>query len=247
MARKTSKDIEKELTTIAGKKFGKWTAIEYSHSERHSTLNQIVRYIRCQCECGFTTRVNYSNLVNGRSTKCRSCARRKYTPTQLITVNIYRGMMSRCYNPNNPHYNMYGAKGITVCERWRHSVHNFLADMGERPSLQHYLTRLNVNGNYEPSNCVWQTRKESTLHRRYANLLLASKVAKRTNLSKERIRQLIASGTLNAFIRHEEKRIVFDPQVIDFLKNGGHITYPRHMLRRPDKYSPSALRKVQSA
>lgn len=74
-------------------------------------------------------------------------------------------MRQRCLNPNNSRYSEWGGRGITVCERWA-SFDNFLADMGEVPSPQHTLDRLDPDGNYEPDNCRWATRSEQQRNRR---------------------------------------------------------------------------------
>lgn len=72
---------------------------------------------------------------------------------------VWRSMMSRCYNPNTENYKYYGARGIKVCKRW-HDYRNFISDMGERPSKEHSLDRINNNSDYKPSNCKWSTRSE---------------------------------------------------------------------------------------
>ena len=77
-----------------------------------------------------------------------------YTPEH----RVWRSMLTRCYNRNCACYSRYGGRGITVCDRWRHSFKNFFEDMGKRPSSSHSIDRIDVNGNYEPSNCRWVTQ-----------------------------------------------------------------------------------------
>ena len=74
------------------------------------------------------------------------------------TYTCWLSMIQRCCNPNNSRYKDYGGRGITVCEEWKDFT-NFLSDMGERPNGKS-IDRINVNGNYEPSNCRWATTKE---------------------------------------------------------------------------------------
>src|SRR3954470_16361069 len=77
----------------------------------------------------------------------------------------WEGAKQRCYNPNAKKYEIYGAIGVTMCDRWRTSFANFLADMGPRPP-GHSLDRYpDPYGNYEPGNCRWATIKEQRANR----------------------------------------------------------------------------------
>ncbi len=77
-----------------------------------------------------------------------------YTPI----YKVWTAMKQRCSNPRSNEYYLYGARGITVCERWENSFENFRDDMGPRP-VGFSIERKNNDGNYEPSNCIWASRK----------------------------------------------------------------------------------------
>lgn len=69
-------------------------------------------------------------------------------------------MMQRCLNMNSLAYRHYGVRGIAICDRWLNSFENFLEDMGPKPDPKLTLERIKNDGNYEPGNCKWATKKE---------------------------------------------------------------------------------------
>lgn len=77
----------------------------------------------------------------------------------------WTSMRSRVLNPRHPQYADYGGRGITICPEWDSFV-QFLADMGPKPSPEHSLDRIDVNGNYEPGNCRWATHAEQGRNKR---------------------------------------------------------------------------------
>lgn len=85
------------------------------------------------------------------------------------TYKSWRSMRKRCLTPSGSDYPAYGAKGISICSRWDR-FQNFLADMGERPEGMS-LERINNDGNYEPSNCKWATRREQARNRKHCRFL----------------------------------------------------------------------------
>jgi len=93
----------------------------------------------------------------------------KYEKHGMQGTPIYEawcGMKKRCYNKNYKDYNYYGGRGVTVCDRWKNSFVKFYQDMGDKPSKDYSLDRIDVNGNYEPSNCRWADKTTQSINQR---------------------------------------------------------------------------------
>ena len=110
-------------------------------------------------------------------------------------------MIQRCTNPNNSAYHNYGGRGIRVCDRWLKSFEDFYVDMGERPSLEYSIDRINNNGNYEPDNCRWASRSEQANNRRNnvfrtykGETLTLTQFAHKYNIHRVSLFNRIASG-----------------------------------------------------
>ena len=141
------------IKNLSGMKFGRLSVIRYAGNT----------FWECKCDCGATKNVRGRHLRIGHTKSC-GCLHRQVIRTHGLSTTLeywrWVAMMRRCFDEKNNAYPEYGAKGITVCERWR-KMENFFADMGPMPSKDHQVDRWpNQKGNYEPGNCRWATRVE---------------------------------------------------------------------------------------
>jgi len=152
-----------------GQRFGQLSFVEAIDSTFSGRLRG-----RFLCDCGTETIIEIITVRAGRSRSC-GCLRRntriKNTrhgeatkKAHTTEYNSWISMRSRCRNPRNTDFALYGALGITVCDRWE-LYENFLADMGRKP-FNHSLDRINPAGNYEPANCRWATPSVQSANQR---------------------------------------------------------------------------------
>lgn len=152
---------------LAGRRFGRWKVLE----QGPSSPTRIARWW-CRCSCNTKALVNGSDLRRGKSRSCgclvpealaKSNRTHNHSKRNAKTpeYTAWLGMKQRCYYTKHRAYAYYGGRGIRVCKRWLHSFEKFLADVGPRPSSRHSLDRYpNQNGNYQPSNVRWATKKQ---------------------------------------------------------------------------------------
>jgi hypothetical protein len=141
---------------LAGRVFGQLTVIKLL-----SRGNGCSRWL-CRCNCGNEKAVRGGNLTSGHVS---SCGCWKIGTTGNITYSSWASMRSRCNSPTNPNYPRYGGRGIKICKRWD-SFLLFVEDMGERPSTEYSIDRIDNDGHYCPSNCKWSTVKEQRNNQR---------------------------------------------------------------------------------
>lgn len=150
---------------LIGQTFGRLLVIRFDGFRRDKGT------WKCLCSCGALCSVQTDSLRGGFTKSC-GCLRaeitgalkRSHQKSARPEFGIWTQMKMRCVNPKNKRYANYGGRGITVCKRW-HNFEHFYADMGPRPSPKHSIERVNNDGNYEPSNCVWLLMNLQTANR----------------------------------------------------------------------------------
>lgn len=145
-----------------GDQYGRWRIVRESSGDK----------VRAQFLCGTIKRVKAAHLRSGRSQSCGclraellSDRRTRHGATDTRAYRAWCRMKQRCGNPSTRGYNVWGGRGIAVCDRWRSSFESFLRDMGPCPPGGS-LDRIDNERGYEPSNCRWASQRQQCNNQR---------------------------------------------------------------------------------
>lgn len=154
---------------LAGKVYGKLTVVSRAANRGIRTM------WNCRCICGNTCEAQTAHLVRGARVSCGcSTAAKKHGLINHTLYPTWNMMMNRCYNLNHDYYHRYGGRGIEVQASW-HKCEVFIADiltlLGNKPSPQHQLDRVDNDGNYTADNVRWTSRKQNGRNRHDTKLV----------------------------------------------------------------------------
>lgn len=168
-----------------GKKFGRFTILEFVRRVNGHNI------LRCVCDCGNEREVRLSSLTTGNtySCGCYSTERRSAISIEANTkhglcyhplYSVWANMKDRCSNSNNIGYQHYGGRGIRVCTEWETSFEDFYewATSKGKYSKGLSIERLDVDGNYEPSNCTFANLHTQSRNKRASRVITIDGVTK---------------------------------------------------------------------
>lgn len=173
--------VNRSLKDYTGQRFGRLTAVSFV--ERDPKWNDHKWEFRCDCGGVYVTGIKQARGGHTASCGClfRDVMAERNTTHGLTKTNrseyrSWKDMRARCLTPTDTDYRDYGGRGISVCSRWDDFA-AFLEDMGPRPRGT-TIDRIDVNGNYEPSNCRWASAHVQANNKRNNRLLEMNGVTK---------------------------------------------------------------------
>lgn len=181
-------------------------------------MTDIVERLRGCKHCGASIgHKPQGQLYCSKSCGAHASKNKKHGMSYTLEHRSWRNMRDRCRNPQCKYWPSYGARGITVCERWD-SFENFLADMGHKPGKRSSIERIDNDGNYEPSNCKWATAAEQNRNRRGV-------------LSPEKV-ELIRLSPPSASYRDISERVGCSESAVYRVRKGRSFAH-RHQAAKP--------------
>ena len=163
-----------KVKDLTGQRFGRLTVVRQNgFNKNHNAMWM------CECDCGNIVTVRSGKLQDGTTKSC-GCLRRELKTTHGMTQSRIHGvwcaMKARCYNENSISYKNYGGRGISVCDEWKNfepfyewAIENGYDEMAKRGEFT--IDRIDVNGDYSPSNCRWLDIGEQQRHRRNNHII----------------------------------------------------------------------------
>lgn len=159
-------ELKHRIKDLKGQRFGRLFVKEYVGSENKRSM------WLCKCDCGKEKIISSKNILTNNVRSCGCLKDKGFTKGDVVKgghknrlYKVYKSMIHRCYYPKEKAYKNYGGKGVIVCEEWLKSYPTFekwALDNGydiNAPFGKCTLDRIDVNGNYEPSNCRWVDMK----------------------------------------------------------------------------------------
>lgn len=169
-----------KLRELRGLKIGKLRVLR---RVRGKSKDGRPRYT-CICDCGKTVIVDHGRLIHTRNPKSHcGCALKGPATLNKVEYHTWWDMVHRCHDPKHPGYGHYGAKGITVCDRWRDSFEHFLSDLGKRPK-GHSIDRIDPHGNYVLENVRWATDKVQGRNKKTTRYVIHPKTGEKVTIGE---------------------------------------------------------------
>ena len=190
-----------KLIDLTGQKVNRLTVLRKADSDKYGHPRWL-----CRCECGNEVTVSGGDLRTGKAHSCGCWRKERMENLNKIhghkkdrLYNIWARMKQRCENPKLHDYRHYGGRGIAVCDEWQsfEPFYNWAMSNGYRDDLT--IDRIDVNGNYEPSNCRWATMRVQANNKRRNHLITfngethtIAEWSRITGINKSTIRNRIA-------------------------------------------------------